>query len=92
MARSEADDRWEHTSDGVWRLADDEPLVALAPAQKRELDKLAAALWERWRSEGATPWTLINQVRFASRLPCLQYAERVVDNTMGCLVHHAAEA
>ncbi|GAB2707975.1 serine hydrolase [Nocardia thraciensis] len=28
---------------------------------------------------GATVWTLLNQVRFASRLPCLQYAARVVN-------------
>ncbi|MBF6173655.1 hypothetical protein [Nocardia blacklockiae] len=31
---------------------------------------------------GATVWTLVNQVRFASRLPCLRYAARVV-NLMG---------
>ncbi|MFI5779266.1 serine hydrolase [Nocardia sp. NPDC051570] len=28
---------------------------------------------------GATVWTLLNQVRFASRLPCLKHAARVVD-------------
>ncbi|MBF6329205.1 hypothetical protein [Nocardia transvalensis] len=27
---------------------------------------------------GATEWTLLNQVRFAARLPCLRYAVRVV--------------
>ncbi|MBB5911742.1 hypothetical protein BJY24_000609 [Nocardia transvalensis] len=31
---------------------------------------------------GSTVWTLVNQARFASRLPCLRYAARVV-NLMG---------